>query len=193
MYIYDIDCYVWCYDIGGYVWDNFELLFDLWLWYLFLCIGDLIIFYLVENMICYNCDVDIYYVGEFKGLGICYNVQYWGCSVKQLCISIVVYCCFYYYIIGDDCIGDVLNEVINVDKVLGVLNFICKVVWENFMLGMVKIGVGIDWGLMVVNWLIVWECIGDMQYCDCLVVVMKEIGEYLFGFFVGVFGYDVDV
>lgn len=54
MYIYDVDCYVWCYDIGGYVWDNLEFFFDLWLWYLFLCSGDFISFYLVECMICYN-------------------------------------------------------------------------------------------------------------------------------------------
>lgn len=78
-----------------------------------------------------------------------------------MCISIVVYCCFYYYIMGDDCIGDVFNEVVNVDVVLVVVNLIWKVDKINLILGFVKMGVGIDWGFIVVNWLIVWEWSGD--------------------------------
>lgn len=110
MYIYDFDCYMWCYDVGGFVWDNFEFFIDFWLWFYFLCIGWVDVFCFVEVMICYMGEVDVYYIGWFVLFGLCYNVLYWGCSVKQLCISIVVNWCYYYYLMGDECVGEFMCE-----------------------------------------------------------------------------------
>ncbi|WP_370241750.1 hypothetical protein [Marisediminitalea sp.] len=192
MHTYDTDRHVWRYDIGGYAWDNSELSPDLWLWYSFLRTGDPTTFHLAENMTRHNRDVDIYHAGKFKGLGTRHNVQHWGCSAKQLRISTAAYRRFHYYITGDDRTGDVLNEVINADKALGVLNPTRKVARENPMPGMAKIGVGTDWGSTAANWLTAWERTGDTQYRDRLVAAMKEIGEHPLGFFAGAFGYDVD-
>lgn len=87
MYVYDFVCYIWCYDIGGFVWDNMELVFNMWLWYNFLCIGCVDIWCMVEVMICYMVEVDVYYIGLNVGLGSWYNVSYWGCGVKEVWIS----------------------------------------------------------------------------------------------------------
>lgn len=192
MHTYDIDRHVWRYDIGGYAWDNSELSPDLWLWYSFLRTGDPTTFHLAENMTRHNRDVDIYHAGKFKGLGTRHNVQHWGCSAKQLRISTAAYRRFHYYLTGDDRTGDVLNEVTNADKALGVLNPTRKVESRNPMPGVAKIGVGTDWGSTAANWLTAWERTGDDKYRQRLVQAMTVIGEHPLGFFAGAFGYDTD-
>lgn len=192
MHTYDVDRHVWRYDIGGYAWDNSELSPDLWLWYSFLRSGDPTTFHLAENMTRHNRDVDIYHAGRFKGLGTRHNVQHWGCSAKQLRISTAAYRRFHYYITGDDRTGDVLNEVVNADKALGVLNPTRKVARQNPMPGMAKIGAGTDWSATAANWLTAWERTGDDKYRDRLLDAMRVIGEHPLGFFAGAFGYDVD-
>lgn len=190
MHTYDVDRHVWRYDIGGYAWDNSELSPDLWLWYSFLRTGDPSTFHLAENMTRHNRDVDIYHAGKFRGLGTRHNVQHWGCSAKQMRISTSAYRRFHYYITGDERTGDVLNEVINADKALGVLNPTRKVARENPLPGKAKIGVGTDWGATASNWLTAWERTGEDLYRQRLVDAMQVIGDHPLGFFAGAFGYD---
>lgn len=191
-YIYDVDCYEWCYDVGGFVWDNFEFLFDFWFWYVYLCSGWVDIFCFVEVMVCYISEVDIYYFGCFQGLGMWYNVQYWGCSFKQVCIFMLVYWCFYYYLIGDECIGDIMCELLDVDCKFEEVDFICKFFGCLFKGEyLLCIGFGIDWCLLVVNWLIEWECMGNICWCDKILCGMEGIVGMLYGFFSVMFvGYE---
>ena len=39
MHTYDPTRHAWRYDVGGFAWDNTELMPDLWLWYSFLRTG----------------------------------------------------------------------------------------------------------------------------------------------------------
>lgn len=44
----------------------------------------------------------MYYIGDWKGFGLCYVVQYWVDSVKQVWINQLQYCKYYYYVFGGD-------------------------------------------------------------------------------------------
>lgn len=190
MHTYDADRHVWRYDVGGYAWDNSELSPDLWLWYSFLRTGDATTFHLAQNMTRHNRDVDFYHAGRFKGLGSRHNVQHWGCSAKQMRISTAAYRRFHYFLTGDERTGDVLAEVANADKALGVLNATRKVARTNPLPGLAKMGGGTDWGSTAANWLTAWERTGDTYYRDRLISAMKVIGNHPQGFFAGGFGYD---
>ncbi|WP_185236483.1 exo-rhamnogalacturonan lyase family protein [Teredinibacter franksiae] len=192
MHTYDADRHVWRYDVGGYAWDNSELSPDLWLWYSYLRTGDAETFRLAEAMTRHNRDVDIYHLGRFKGFGSRHNVQHWGCSAKQLRISTSAYRRFHYFLTGDERTGDVLDEVINADTQLAQVIPTRKIPNKKPVPGDVRMGVGTDWGSVAANWLTAWERTGDSQYRERLEDAMRTIGGQPYGFFTGVFGYDVE-
>lgn len=45
------------------------------------------VFRFAEAMTRHTGEVDVYHLGEWRGLGSRHNVQHWGCSAKQLRIS----------------------------------------------------------------------------------------------------------
>lgn len=53
--------------------------------------------------------------------------------------------------------------------------------------------IGFDWLVYVGNWMIEWECIGNMVYCDKIIVGMKSIVVLFNCIFIGllVLGYDL--
>ena len=69
--------------MGGYAWQNTELIPTLWLWLAFMRSGREDIFTMAEAMSRHSADVDIYHFGDLKGLGSRHNVVHWGDSCKE--------------------------------------------------------------------------------------------------------------
>ena len=69
MHTYDAVRHTWKYDMGGFAWQNTELVPTYWLWYSFLRTGRSDIFRMAEAMSRHTMDVDVYHIGEYKGLG----------------------------------------------------------------------------------------------------------------------------
>src|SRR5690606_8729904 len=74
MHTYDPIRHQWRYDLGGFAWQNTELVPNIWLWYSFLRSGREDIFKMAEAMTRHTSEVDCYHLGEYKGLGSRHNV-----------------------------------------------------------------------------------------------------------------------
>ncbi|MGT2784247.1 exo-rhamnogalacturonan lyase family protein [Streptococcus merionis] len=111
MHSYDPYRHMWLYDFGGYAWQNNELVPTIWLWLYFLRTGRSDVFELAEAMTRHTSEVDIYHSGPYSGLGSRHNVIHWGCQAKETRISMAWLHRYYYYLTGDERIGDILEEV----------------------------------------------------------------------------------
>jgi hypothetical protein len=117
IHTYDDDRHQWRYDIGGYAWDNSELSPDLFFWDYFLRTGRADVYRLAHDQVRHGGEVDSYHNGNFTGLGTRHGVQHWGDSAKQARIATPVYRKAFYYISGgDERTGDLIREVLDVDK-----------------------------------------------------------------------------
>ena len=114
--------HTWCYDVGGYAWDNSELSTDLWLWYQYLRTGDAKAFRFAEAMTRHTSEVDSYHLGKWRGLGTRHGVMHWGDSAKQMRISNAGYKRFLYYLTADERLGDILHSLVDSDRTLLVLD-----------------------------------------------------------------------
>ena len=56
------------YDVGGFAWDNTELMPNMWLWYSYLRSGREDIFRMAEALTRHTGEVDVYHLGRFEGL-----------------------------------------------------------------------------------------------------------------------------
>jgi hypothetical protein len=191
---YDADRHEWRYDVGGFAWDNSELSPDLWLWYSFLRTGRADIFRMGEAMIRHTSEVDTYHLGRFAGLGSRHNVQHWGCSAKQVRISTAVYRRFYYYLTGDERIGDIMREVLDADRKLDEVDPVRKLANQPPKGAYpARISFGTDWASLVANWLTEWERSGSPHYRDKILTGMRDIAAMPHGFFNGDrMGYEPD-
>ena len=63
MHSYDPVRHVWKYDMGGYGWDNTELVPTLWLWLYFMRSGRADVFKLAANLSRHSSEVDVYHAG----------------------------------------------------------------------------------------------------------------------------------
>lgn len=192
MHTYDADRHVWRYDVGGFAWDNSELSPDLWLWYSFLRTGRADIFRFAETMTRHTGEVDVYHAGRFAGLGSRHNVQHWGCSAKQVRISTAAYRRIYYYLTGDERVGDLMRELLDVDVKLDAVDPARKLknapAKGNFT---ARVSFGTDWANLAVAWLTEWERGGDAKYRDKLLRGMRDFGAAPQGFFTSErYGYD---
>ncbi len=75
MHTYDSARHCWRYDIGGFAWDNTELVPTYWLWLYFLRTGREDIYSLAEALTRHTSEVDIYHFGRHRGLGSRHNVR----------------------------------------------------------------------------------------------------------------------
>jgi hypothetical protein len=117
IHTYDDDRHQWRYDIGGYAWDNSELSPDLFFWDYFLRTGRADVYRLAHDQVRHGGEVDSYHNGNFTGLGTRHGVQHWGDSAKQARSATPVYRKAFYYISGgDERTGDLIREVLDVDK-----------------------------------------------------------------------------
>jgi hypothetical protein len=184
MHSYDRDRHVWKYDVGGFAWDNSELSTDLWLWYYFLRTGRADVFRFAEAMTRHTGEVDVYHAGPFAGLGTRHNVQHWGCSAKQVRISTAAYRRIYYYLTADERTGDLMRELLDVDKILNSVDPARKLTGAT-PLGKYdsRLSFGTDWANLAAAWLTEWERGGDLRCRDKLLRGLRDWGAMPAGFF----------
>lgn len=191
MHTYDSDRHVWRYDVGGYAWDNSELSTDIWLWLYFLRTGRADVFRFAEAMTRHTGEVDVHHLGRFAPLGSRHNVMHWGCSAKQLRISTALNRRYYYYLTGDERVGDLMREQVEAARTLRTIVAERKLpeakqrpassrdddhAWLSF---------GTDWGSLAGAWLTEWERTGDRRTRNRLLASMKSIGTQPRGFLTG--------
>ncbi|KAL3477634.1 hypothetical protein BJX99DRAFT_122933 [Aspergillus californicus] len=161
MHTYDEDRHTWRYDIGGYAWDNSELSPDLFLWQQFLRTGDPSIYRLAEALTRHTSEVDVYHIGDWKGLGTRHGVQHYADSAKQVRITQPQYRKYFFYLTGgDERVGELLEEALDTDKTYGVLDPNRKVRTDGWLPTPgqpTAISLGTDWAGLAAGWLIEWE------------------------------------
>jgi len=190
MHTYDADRHEWRYDVGGFAWDNSELSTDIWLWLYFLKTGRADVFRFAEAMLRHTGEVDVYHSGKFAPLGSRHNVLHWGCSAKQLRISTAANRRYYYYLTGDERVGDLMHEQIEAVRSLAVVQANRKVLPDRAtradpLAKEAYAGFGTDWGAVAAAWLTQWERTGDVRVRDRLLASMRTIANQPLGFFTG--------
>jgi hypothetical protein len=162
----------------------------LWLWYYFLHTGRADVFRVAEAMTRHTGEVDVHHSGPFAPLGSRHNVLHWGCSAKQLRISTAANRRIYYYLTGDERVGDLLNEqvdaVVRLKDVVPGRKLPDGGIPETVPSGDVaSVGFGTDWGAIAAAWLTYWERTEDSKMKEKLINSMQTIGEQPRGFFTG--------
>ncbi|MEU8969862.1 Tat pathway signal sequence domain protein [Streptomyces monashensis] len=159
MHTYDTVRHQWRYDVGGYAWDNSELSPDLWLWYAYLRSGRSDLFRFAEALTRHTGEVDVYHLGTWAGLGTRHGVQHFGDSAKQQRISNTTYRRFYYFLTGDERVGDLMHANVDSDETFLVLDPLRKVRTDPYTPDRhaLSIGFGTDWSGLVSAWLTEWE------------------------------------
>ena len=194
---YDGPRHMWRYDIGGFAWDNTELGTDVWLWYSFLRTGRADIFRMAEAMTRHTSEVDTYHLGRFAPLGSRHNVRHWGCGAKEPRISQAAYRRVYYYLTTDERTGDILREVVDVDRKtieIDPMRLAAPLTTKLAFPGRVRGGP--DWLAFVGNWMTEWERTGESKYREKILAGLDSIAKMPFGFLTGglnqLYGYDPD-
>ena len=190
---YDADRHEWRYDVGGFAWDNSELATDIWLWLFFLRTGRADVFRFAEAMTRHTGEVDVHHIGRFAPLGSRHNVLHWGCSAKQLRISTALNRRYYYYLTGDERVGDLMREQIEAVRALAKFPPGRKLAAAAERGDLVRaaptdpntvgVGFGTDWSAIAGAWLTEWERTGDARVRDRLVASMRTLGQQPRGFF----------
>ncbi|MGY1502206.1 exo-rhamnogalacturonan lyase family protein [Streptomyces sp. QTS52] len=159
MHSYDPVRHQWRYDVGGYAWDNSELSPDLWLWFAYLRSGRADIFRFAEAMTRHTGEVDVYHLGQWAGLGTRHGVQHYADSAKQQRIANTTYRRYYYFLTGDERVGDLMHANVDSDETFLVLDPIRKIRTEPYTPDRhaLSIGFGTDWSGLVSAWLTEWE------------------------------------
>ncbi|MBG9916808.1 hypothetical protein CHH92_02665 [Bacillus sonorensis] len=172
MHTYDPVRHVWRYDLGGYAWQNTELVPNLWLWQMFFRSGREDIFRMAEAMTRHTSEVDCYHFGEYKGLGSRHNVIHWGCGCKEVRISMAGLHKAYYYLTADERTGDILSEVKDADQALKTLDPMRAYYPKSKCYTHARVGP--DWAALCSNWLTEWERTGNQAY---LAKILKGIDQ----------------
>ncbi len=194
MHAYDPVRHTWRYDIGGYAWDNSELVPDMWLWYSFLRTGRADIFRMAEAMTRHTGEVDMYHLGWLAGLGSRHNVRHWGCGAKEARISQAALRRFYYYLTTDERVGDLMHEVADSDRTFLKIDplRIAMPVSKYPTQQPARLRIGPDWLALIGNWMTEWERTGNTEYRDKIVAGIDCLAQMPYGLFSGpgVVGYD---
>lgn len=194
MHAYDSVRHEWRYDIGGFAWDNTELGTDMWLWYSFLRSGRRDIWEMAKAMARHTCEVDVYHLGEYAGLGSRHNVSHWGCGAKEARISQAAWNRFLYYLTADERSGDLMTEVKDADQKLYKLDpmRLAQPRSQYPCTAPARLRIGPDWLAYAGNWMTEWERTGNTVYRDKIIAGMKSIAALPHGMFTGplALGYD---
>ena len=197
MHTYDAPRHQWCYDLGGYAWQNTELVPNLWLWYAFLRSGRTDIFRLAEAMTRHTSEVDRYHFGEYAPLGSRHNVSHWGCGCKEARISMACLQKYYYYLTTDDRTLELLTEVKDADLAFNNLNPMREFYGEEYghdQKGMkTHARLGPDWSAFCSNWMSQWERTQDETYKQNILKGLDNIKATPFKLLSGpTFGYNTE-
>ncbi|MBQ3301925.1 MAG: LAGLIDADG family homing endonuclease, partial [Eggerthellaceae bacterium] len=167
MHTYDRIRHSWRYDMGGYAWQNTELVPTLWLWYAFLRSGRGDIFNMAEAMSRHAADVDVYHFGDKKGLGSRHNVIHWGDSCKEPRVAMAGHHRALYYLMGGDFrIGDVFDDVLDADFATIANDPLGAFYDKSEMKLPTHARSGPDWSTYCSNWYTEWERHKNTKYRD---------------------------
>lgn len=174
MHTYDKFRHQWKYDVGGYAWDNTELVPTLWLWNYFLRTGREDVFDLATKLSRHASEVDAYHIGKYKGLGSRHNVRHWGCPCKEARIAMAHHHRVFYFLTGDRRLEDIFDELKDNEK-----SFINRDPLGDFydkadMVYKSHARSGPDWSSLVSNWMTQWERKNDTSYKN---KIMTGIGD----------------
>lgn len=177
MHTYDPQRHQWRYDIGGYAWDNTELVPTLWLWLYFMRTGREDVFELAEKLSRHTSEVDVYHFGKYKGMGSRHNVRHWGCPCKEARIAMAAHHRFFYYLTGDYRMGDIFEELKDNEE-----TFLNKDPLEAFytketMVYPSHARSGPDWSSLCANWMARWERFNDESYRKKIEIGIADIEQ----------------
>lgn len=175
MHTYDCFRHSWRYDIGGYAWQNTELMPVMWLWLAFLRSGRSDILTLAEAMSRHAGDVDTYHLGDLKGLGTRHGVRHWGCPCKEIRIGMAGHYRYHYYLLCDRRMEDVFEDVKDADFKLLAMDPLRYVYDRKKGTFPTHARSGPDWSAMVSNWMTQWERTLDETYLKKIIVGMEDI------------------
>lgn len=164
MHTYDKARHCWRYDMGGYAWQNTELVPTIWLWLMFMRTGREDIFSLAESMSRHCSEVDVYHFGPLKGIGSRHNVRHWGCSCKEARIAMAGHHRYYYYLTGDHRLEDVFDDVKDGDFALLSMDPLRHFFDKEKMQKPTHARSGPDWSSFCSNWMTQWERFNDKEY-----------------------------
>ncbi len=175
MHTYDTIRHQWKYDIGGYAWDNTELVPTLWLWLYFMRTGREDVYRVGEKLSRHASEVDVYHMGRYKGLGSRHNVRHWGCPCKEARIAMAHHHRYMYYLTGDRRLEDIFDELKDNE-----LSFLNKDPLGDFyekseMVFPSHARSGPDWSSLCSNWMTQWERFKDTRYRDKILVGIEDI------------------
>jgi hypothetical protein len=173
MHTYDPVRHSWMYDVGGFAWDNTELMPDLWLWYSFLRTGRADIFHSAAALTRQSQEVDVYHIGPFAGLGSRHNVVHFGDGAKEVRIGQAIQKRFYYYLTTDERTGDLMHEATDVDYKLLTVDPLRKIQPKSQYPTHARLGP--DWLVFAGNWMTEWERTGNTKYRDKIITGMKAL------------------
>lgn len=175
MHTYDKVRHTWRYDMGGYAWQNTELVPTLWLWYAFMRTGREDIFTLAEAMSRHCSEVDTYHLGDYKGIGSRHNVRHWGCACKEARIAMAGHHRFYYYLTGDHRMEDVFDDVKDGDLATLNIDPMRYFYDKEKMVYPTHARSGPDWSSFCSNWLAEWERHNNNIYRDKIVTGIEDL------------------
>lgn len=175
MHTYDSVRHVWRYDVGGYAWDNTELVPTLWLWYYFLRTGRADVFKLAEKLTRHTSEVDVYHIGKYKGMGSRHNVIHWGCPCKEARIAMAGHHRFYYYLTGDRRLEDIFDELKDNEKTFLNRDPLGDFYPKEEMVEPSHARSGPDWSSLCSNWMTEWERKNDASYMKKIEVGSEDI------------------
>ena len=175
MHTYDPFRHSWRYDMGGYAWQNTELVPTLWLWLAFMRSGREDIFTMAEAMSRHCSEVDIYHFGPLKGLGSRHNVRHWGCSCKEARIAMAGHHRFYYYLTGDMRLGDVFDDVKDADEAIVTTDPLRFFFDKDKMNAPAHARSGPDWSSFCSDWMTQWERFNDDTYRNKIQIGIDDL------------------
>lgn len=175
MHTYDSVRHQWKYDIGGYAWDNTELVPTLWLWLYFMRTGREDVYRMAEKLSRHASEVDVYHMGKYKGLGSRHNVRHWGCPCKEARIAMAGHHRVLYYLTGDRRLEDIFEELKDNE-----MSFLNKDPLGDFfdkkdMVYPSHARSGPDWSSLCSNWMTRWERFQDERYRDKILTGIQDI------------------
>lgn len=192
MHTYDPVRHTWRYDLGGFSWQNTELVPNLWLWYSFLRTGRADVFRMAAAMTRHTSEVDVYHAGPYEGLGSRHNVRHWGCSCKEARISMAGLHRAFYYLTADERVGEIMREVAG--SVEGGLERLdpCRTLVPTGT-ARTHARTGPDWAALCSDWMVEWERTGDEAGRRAIETGLADLRDAPLHLLSGpVFGYDPD-
>ncbi|MBQ7679945.1 MAG: hypothetical protein IJT34_08870 [Butyrivibrio sp.] len=177
MHTYDRERHSWRYDMGGYAWQNTELVPTYWLWFQYLRTGRADIFRLAEAMTRHCSEVDIYHFGKYQGLGSRHNVRHWGCPCKEPRIAMAGHNRMYYYLTGDYRLEDVFADTLDADYATIETDPLRFFFDKKDMVFPTHARTGPDWSSYCSNWMTEWERHGDAQYLERIRIGIADLKE----------------